>query len=143
MTIARLIAGREQQIVHCRARETVGEAAARLAEKRIGAMPVLDEAGNVLGIFSERDLLHCVARHGSDALSIPVGEVMTAPPIAVDPATPALDALELMTRRRIRHLPVLDNGAMIAFVSIGDLVKYRIDMIEHEAQAMREYIRTA
>jgi CBS domain-containing protein len=148
MTIARLIAGRDQQIVHCRAVETVGEAAIRLAEKRIGAMPVLDEGpvsddGEVIGIFSERDLLHCIAQHGSAALGIQVGEVMTAPPIIVDPATPALEALELMTRRRIRHLPVLDDGKMIAFVSIGDLVKYRIDMIEDEAQAMREYIRMA
>lgn len=142
MTIARLIAGREQQIVHCQARETVGDAAKRLAEKRIGAMPVL-EKDEVIGIFSERDVLYCIAKHGAAALGIEVGEVMTAPPIIVDPATPALDALQLMTRRRIRHLPVLDGGKMIAFVSIGDLVKYRIEMIEGEAQAMREYIRTA
>ncbi|MBN9505203.1 MAG: CBS domain-containing protein [Altererythrobacter sp.] len=142
MTIARLIAGREQTIVHCQPWETVRDAAARLAEQRIGAMPVVDGKA-VAGIFSERDLLHCIARHGGDALDIPVGEVMTAPPIAVDPSTPALEALELMTRRRIRHLPVLDGGTMVGFVSIGDLVKYRIDMIEHEAQAMREYIRTA
>jgi CBS domain-containing protein len=142
MTIARLIAGREQQIVRCQPQETVGNAAIRLAERRIGAMPVI-EGSDVIGIFSERDLLHCVARHGGSALGIQVGDVMTAPPITVDPATPALEALELMTRRRIRHLPVLDAGEMIAFVSIGDLVKYRIEMIEHEAQAMREYIRTA
>jgi CBS domain-containing protein len=142
MTIARLIAGRAQTIVHCQPGETVRDAAARLAEQRIGAMPVVD-GRTVAGIFSERDLLHCIARHGSDALDIQVGDVMTAPPITVDPATPALEALELMTRRRIRHLPVLDNGEMIAFVSIGDLVKYRIEMIEHEAQAMREYIRMA
>jgi CBS domain-containing protein len=72
-----------------------------------------------------------------------VADVMTAPPITVDPATGALDALELMTRRRIRHLPVIDNGRLTAFVSIGDLVKYRIGLIESEAQAMRDYIRTA
>lgn len=143
MTIARLIAGREpHQIVHCEPRETVREAAARLAERRIGAMPVLDQ-GKVVGIFSERDLLYCVARHGSDALNLQIGDVMTAPPITADPATTVLDALELMTRRRIRHLPVLVEGEMTAFVSIGDLVKYRIEMIEHEAEAMRDYIRTA
>jgi CBS domain-containing protein len=142
MTIARLIAGREQPIIHCQPRETVRDAAARLAERRIGAMPVLDDEA-VVGIFSERDLLHCIARHGTDALGIQIGDVMTAPPIAVDPETPALEALGLMTRRRIRHLPVLESGEMVAFVSIGDLVKYRIEMIEHEAQAMREYIRMA
>ena len=142
MTIARLIAGREQQIVHCQPQETVREAAARLAERRIGAMPVLDE-GEVVGTFSERDLLYCVARHGSSALGILVADVMTAPPITADPTVPVLDALETMTVRRIRHLPVLEEGRMVAFVSIGDLVKYRIEMIEHEAEAMREYIRMA
>ena len=143
MTIARLIARREpQQIVHCRPQETVREAAARLAERRIGAMPVLDD-GEVVGIFSERDLLYCVARHGSSALGILVSDVMTAPPITVDPATSVLEALELMTVRRIRHLPVLEEGRLTAFISIGDLVKYRIEMIEYEARVMREYIRMA
>jgi CBS domain-containing protein len=69
--------------------------------------------------------------------------VMTAPPITVDPATSVLDALELMTRRRIRHLPVISDRRLAGFVSIGDLVKYRIDMAESEAAAMRDYIRTA
>lgn len=142
MTIARLIAGRDQQIVHCSPKDSVREAARLLAERRIGALPVLD-GNRVTGIFSERDLLYCVALHGEEALGLVVAEVMTAPPIAVDPATGALDALELMTRRRIRHLPVIDNGRLAAFVSIGDLVKYRIDLIESEAQAMRDYIRTA
>ena len=143
MTIARLISRREQQqIVHCKPQETVREAAARLAERRIGAMPVLDE-GKVVGIFSERDLLYCVARHGSGALGILVSDVMTAPPITVDPSASVLEALELMTVRRIRHLPVLEEGRLTAFISIGDLVKYRIEMIEYEAQVMREYIRMA
>ncbi|HWK41049.1 MAG TPA: CBS domain-containing protein [Croceibacterium sp.] len=143
MTIARMVAGREpQQVVHCQPHETVRDAAERLAERRIGAMPVLNQ-GEVAGIFSERDLLYCIARHGADALDIRIGDVMTAPPITVDPSTAVLDALELMTRRRIRHLPVLENDRLVAFVSIGDLVKYRIEAIENEAAAMRDYIRTA
>jgi signal-transduction protein with cAMP-binding, CBS, and nucleotidyltransferase domain len=72
-----------------------------------------------------------------------VGQVMTSPAITVEPATGALDALELMTMRRIRHLPVLQAGRMIAFVSIGDLVKYRIEHIQREAEAMRSYIQMA
>jgi CBS domain-containing protein len=142
MTIARIVAARDQQIVHCTAVETVREAAQLLAERRIGALPVLAK-GKVAGIFSERDLLYCVAKHGDRALDLSVGDVMTAPAIVVDPATGVHDALELMTRRRIRHLPVVDDGELIAFVSIGDLVKYRIELVEHEAEAMREYIRTA
>jgi CBS domain-containing protein len=142
MTIARLIAGRDQPIIHCSVRQTVREAAQLLAENRIGALPVL-ERDEVSGIFSERDVLHCVARRGEAALDLLVAEAMTAPPITAQPSTSVLDALGLMTRRRIRHLPVIDAGRMIAFVSIGDLVKYRLDLVEHEAQAMRDYIRTA
>jgi CBS domain-containing protein len=142
MTIARLIAGREQQIVRCSPQETVGEAAQRLAENRIGAMPVVADE-RVIGIFSERDLLYCVAKHGSGALDLLVDHVMTAPPIAADRETTVRDALEVMTLRRIRHLPVLDGERLVAFVSIGDLVKHRLELVEHEAQAMREYIRTA
>ena len=143
MTIARLIAGREQQIVHCAPQETVREAAARLAQNRIGAMPVV-EGGRVIGIFSERDLLYCIARHGEAALALLVEAVMTAPPITADPDSTVRDALEVMTLRRIRHLPVLGGeGELLAFVSIGDLVKHRLELVEHEAQAMRDYIRTA
>jgi len=142
MTIARLIAGRDQQIVHCGAQETVRDAAKRLAENRIGAMPVVDR-GEVIGIFSERDLLYCIAKHGDAALDLLIGAVMTAPPITADPESTVRDALEVMTLRRIRHLPVLDGDRLVAFVSIGDLVKHRLELVENEAQAMRDYIRTA
>ena len=142
MTIARLIAGREQQIVHCGPQETVRDAAKRLAENRIGAMPVV-EGSRVIGIFSERDLLYCIAKHGEGALDLLIGAVMTAPPITADPVSTVRDALEVMTLRRIRHLPVLDGDRLVAFVSIGDLVKHRLELVEHEAQAMRDYIRTA
>ena len=142
MTIARLIAGRDQQIVHCGPQETVRDAARRLAEHRIGAMPVVDH-GEVIGIFSERDLLYCIAKHGERALDLLISAVMTAPPITADPESTVRDALEVMTLRRIRHLPVLDGGALIGFISIGDLVKHRLELVETEAQAMRDYIRTA
>ena len=142
MTIARLIAGREQHIVHCGAQESVRDAAQRLAENRIGAMPVVDR-GEVIGIFSERDLLYCVAKHGDGALDLLIGSVMTSPPITADPESTVRDALEVMTLRRIRHLPVLDGERLVAFVSIGDLVKHRLELVETEAQAMRDYIRTA
>jgi CBS domain-containing protein len=142
MTIARLISGRDQRIVHCSPKETVREAASRLAEHRIGAMPVVDN-GAVIGIFSERDLLYCISRHGASALDLLIEAVMTAPPITASPDSTVCDALEVMTLRRIRHLPVLDAGELVAFVSIGDLVKHRLELIEHEAEAMRDYIRTA
>jgi CBS domain-containing protein len=142
MTIARLIAGRDQRIVHCSPHETVRQAAHRLAENRIGAMPVVD-GDRVVGIFSERDLLYCVARHAGDALDLLIEAVMTAPPITAEPDSTVRDALEVMTLRRIRHLPVLDGADLVAFISIGDLVKHRLELVEHEAEAMRDYIRTA
>jgi CBS domain-containing protein len=142
MTIGRVIAKREQSIVQCSPELSVREAAQRLAEHRIGALPVM-EGSQVAGIFSERDLLYCVAREGEQALGRKVREVMTSPPITVGPEVSVLEAFSLMTRRRVRHLPVVADGRMIAFVSIGDLVKHRLEEIENEAQAMREYIRTA
>ena len=92
MTIARLIAGREQQILHCGPQETVRDAAQRLAENRIGAMPVVD-GGEVVGIFSERDLLYCVAKHADGALGLLIADVMTAPAITADPEPTVRDAL--------------------------------------------------
>lgn len=139
MSIARIIEGRNQDIITCSRTESVRDVAAKLAEKRIGALPVMD-GDSVVGIFSERDLLYCVAREGETALHRAVGDVMTAPAITIDPGQDALKALALMTRRRIRHLPVVQDGRLLGFVSIGDIVKFRIDQIEEEAEHLREYI---
>lgn len=142
MIIAQLIQRREGEIFTCHSAMTVAEAARLLAERRIGALPVVDD-DRVLGIFSERDLLYCIARDGASTLERAVGEVMTSPAITVSPDTDVLEALGLMTRRRIRHLPVLHDERMIGLVSIGDLVKMRVEAAENEAEAMRAYIQTA
>lgn len=143
MTIARLIAGRSGPVWSIAADETVANAVALLAERRIGALPVTDGDNDVAGIFSERDVLYSLRRLGAAMLDLTVREVMTAPVISVSPETSALEALALMTRRRFRHLPVVEGGRMVAFVSIGDLVKYRIERIEAEAEALRSYIQSA
>jgi CBS domain-containing protein len=143
MTIARIIASRSNaEIITCSADMTVREAIALLAEKRIGALPVCEDDA-VIGIFSERDVIYCLASAGADALDKSVRDVMTAPAITVAPDTEVLTALALMTRRRIRHLPVTENGRAVGFISIGDLVKHRIDRIEADAEAMRAYIQSA
>ena len=142
MTIARMIAGRNGEIVSCDAADKVSEAVRILAEKRIGALPVYQN-GQIVGIFSERDVVYQLAAHGPAMLDRSVAEVMTSPPITVDQRSGVLDALSLMTRRRIRHLPVVDDGQVCGFVSIGDLVKYRIEAIEADAEAMRSYIQSA
>ncbi|MFA5969725.1 MAG: CBS domain-containing protein [Sphingomonas sp.] len=142
MTIALILNGKGRDVVSVTANQTVQEALGLLAERRIGAVPVMDGA-HVAGIFSERDVIHALHKHGGSALDRTVGEVMTSPAITVGTGEEVLAALSLMTRRRIRHLPVVDGGDLIGFVSIGDLVKYRIDRIESDAAAMREYIQTA
>jgi CBS domain-containing protein len=142
MTIAHLIEGRSVAIVTCDADASVREAITLLAERRIGAMPVIED-GKVAGIFSERDVIHQLQAKGPAMLDAQIRDVMTSPAITVSPETSVLAALALMTRRRIRHLPVIRNGDMIGLVSIGDLVKYRIERIESEAEALRTYIQTA
>lgn len=140
MDIAHLIAGRAiAEIITCDVNDSVRDAIGLLAGKRIGAVPVL-ENGTLAGIFSERDVLYRMADEGALCLDRRVGDVMTSPAITVDRGAKVEEALGLMTRRRIRHLPVTDNGAMCGFISIGDLVKSRMDEVENEAQAMRQYI---
>lgn len=142
MTIKIILAGRSGEIYSCSSDMTVTEAVEILSEKRIGALPVLD-GDKVAGIFSERDVLHCVREFGHGAMDMKVSEVMTADVISVDSSKSAIGALSLMTKRRIRHLPVVENDKLVGFISIGDLVKYRIDRIESEAAAMRDYINSA
>ncbi len=143
MTIARIIEGRSAEgVIHCDATMPMRDAVRLLAEKRIGALPVM-RGGSVVGIFSERDVIYRLAQEGEVCLGRELAEVMTAPPITVSPQTTIDEALGLMTRRRIRHLPVVDGSAMVGFISIGDLVKHRIDRVEHEAEALRSYITGA
>lgn len=142
MTIAAILSGKGQDVISVAGGQTVREAVALLSERRIGAVPVMD-GNQVAGIFSERDVIHCLEREGAAALDRLVSDVMTAPAITVTPAESVLAALALMTRRRVRHLPVVDGSTVVGFVSIGDLVKYRIERIESEANAMREYIQSA
>lgn len=101
------------------------------------------DGGQVVGILSERDIIYSLEAEGAACLNRTVGEVMTAPAITVDRTTKVADALQLMTRRRVRHLPVLEDGSMVGFVSIGDLVKDRIDEAVRDADQLRQYITTA
>ena len=146
MTIAAILTTKGDAVAAVPSGTSMADAVALLAERRIGALPVIgggDSGGGILGIFSERDLVACIAAHGAAALDLPVDRAMSAPAITVDRATPILHALAVMTRRRIRHLPVVEGGKILGIVSIGDLVKHRIEQVEAEAEAMRHYIQTA
>jgi CBS domain-containing protein len=141
MTVQTILAGKGADVATISADSSVSEAVRLLGERRIGALPVVD-GEQVTGIMSERDVIYCLRDHGPEVLDWPVSRVMTSPAITVEPTTPVLSALAMMTQRRIRHLPVVDSGGLIGIVSIGDLVKYRIERIEEEAAAMRSYIQS-
>jgi CBS domain-containing protein len=142
MTIAAILKDKGGEVVRIDADATVLSAVSILAERRIGCLPVLAD-GKVVGIFSERDVIYRLGKEGAASLNAPVGQVMTSPAHTISSDMPVIHALSLMTKRRIRHLPIVDGDIMVGFVSIGDLVKYRIDRIESEAASLRDYIQTA
>lgn len=142
MTIASVLRGKGSAVETIAADAAVSEAVQRLGGKRIGALPVI-EGGRIVGIMSERDVIYALRDNGAQVLDWPVSRAMSSPAITADSETTVLAALAVMTQRRIRHLPVVENGAIRGIVSIGDLVKYRMERIEAEADAMREYIQSA
>ncbi len=142
MTIQAILADKGREVATVGQEQTVGEAVALLGERRIGALPVVED-GRIVGIMSERDVIYCLRDHGAEVLDWPVARVMTSPALTVEMSTPVLTALAMMTQRRMRHLPVVSGDSICGIVSIGDLVKYRIEKIEEEAEAMRSYIQSA
>jgi CBS domain-containing protein len=142
MTIQAILASKGRDVATIGPDATLSDAIASLGEKRIGALPVV-EGGQVRGIISERDVIYCLRDRGAEVLEWPVARVMSAPAVTVEPSTPILSALATMTQRRIRHLPVVERGELAGIVSIGDLVKHRMERIEEEAEAMRTYIQSS
>lgn len=141
MSVSIILDNKGQDTITATPDMRVSEVVKIFADKRIGAVPVV-EGLKVVGVMSERDLVYCIAEIGAAALDKSVGEVMTAPVITINSDQSILGALGLMTRRRVRHLPVVEHGRMVGFISIGDLVKYRMDRIEADAAAMRDYIQS-
>ena len=142
MTITAILSTKGGDVATIDSAVPLSQAVALLAERKIGAL-VVTKGGEVVGIFSERDLITCLGKRGAAALDESVSAAMSAPAISAEPSTPVLTALALMTQKRFRHLPVMTGGQLVGIVSIGDLVKYRIDSIEHEAESLRSYIQSA
>jgi CBS domain-containing protein len=120
---------------------TLKEAADLLDSRKVGAMVILNEAGSVIGVISERDIIRNIARIGADALKCTVGEVMTRNIVTAKPRETLETAMDRMTDRRIRHLPVVEGSRLLGVVSIGDLVKWRIAEAQSEVEAVRSYIQ--
>ena len=119
---------------------SVKDAIEMLGDRNIGAVLVRDDKGAVAGIFSERDVVRRLRREGPTVLQRSVSECMTANVLSCDPEMDLDDVLTMMTEKRIRHLPVLRHGELVGLVSIGDVVKRKIDLAEQEALALKEYI---
>jgi CBS domain-containing protein len=143
MTVARILAAKGKDVVTTQPHRTLAEAAEIFMARNIGAAVVADSHGCVVGILWERDIVHAIGKGGAAALKDAVSKHMTTPVVTAH-LDESIDAtMEKMTVRRCRHLPVVDEERLIGIVSIGDVVKYRLDQLEHEHRAMREYIATA
>lgn len=140
MIIEQILNDKGREVITLRADDTLREAARLLDERRIGAVVTLDAGGEIVGVLSERDIVRQFAREGGAALEMKVGNAMTRAVITISAEAPIDQALQLMTDRRIRHLPVVRNNRLTGFVSIGDLVKWKIAETEAEAQAMKSYL---
>ena len=143
MNAARILSQKGTDVVTVRPDADLAQAAATLTEHRIGAAVVVDEAGAPIGVFSERDLAIAVAERGAAALSEPVSNVMTTGLVTAEPQAGLDQLMGMMTRRRVRHIIILREGAMAGVVSIGDVVKRKIAEAEAEAQSLKAYIEGA
>ncbi|HTV31819.1 MAG TPA: CBS domain-containing protein [Methylocella sp.] len=143
MTVARILSEKGRNVVMTQPHRTVAEAAWILAENNIGALVVTDARERILGIFTERDIVRVIGRLGSAALGDAVSKYMTTCVETVHEDESVDMAMEKMTLGRFRHLPVVSGDRLDGIVSIGDVVKHRLETLEHEHRAMREYIAHA
>ncbi|MFN4184872.1 MAG: CBS domain-containing protein [Hyphomonas sp.] len=140
MIIEQILNDKGREVITLLADTTLREAAKLLDERRIGAVVTLDADGEIIGVLSERDIARQFARQGAGAVDMTVAGAMTRAVITISAEASVDEALQLMTDRRIRHLPVVRNNRLTGFVSIGDLVKWKIAETEAEAQAMKSYL---
>jgi CBS domain-containing protein len=142
MTVAMILKAKGSAVETAKADLKVLEAVRRLREKRIGAVVVVDAKGVPVGVFSERDVVRALGMDGAAALDKPVEAYMSAPVHSCRMGDTVDELMSQMTDRRIRHLPVIEDGKLIGIVSIGDVVKHRIAEAELQAQALKDYIAT-
>ncbi|MCP3673297.1 MAG: CBS domain-containing protein [Gammaproteobacteria bacterium] len=140
MRLSELPRNREGGIIQISDTDSILNAATIMTESKIGALLVQNEEGAIVGILSERDIVRGMRGHSADLNGIAVKELMTKMLIRCSPDDTVNSALGMMTNRRIRHLPVFDGDELVGFVSIGDLVKSKIEEVQAEAEAMRQYI---
>lgn len=140
MNVTAILKDKGSSVATCRPDVSLAAVSQMLADKKIGAVVVIGERGDVAGIASERDVIRAIARHGEVCLTEAVERHMTRDVVKCSRADTIEQLMSLMTQRRIRHLPVVEDGALVGIVSIGDVVKLHIAEVELEASALRDYI---
>lgn len=143
MTVKSILDAKGYDVFTLNPDATLAQAAGLLAEKRIGAVVVTDDGGRILGILSERDIVRAIGESGAAALETRVASTMTGKVQTCRESHTVIHVMEVMTRERFRHLPVEKDGRLAGIVSIGDVVKRRIEEALREADQIREYIATA
>ena len=143
MTVGIILAGKGREIFTIEPNATLAEAVRLLAEKRIGAAPILGADRRIAGIISERDVVRALAERGAAALDEPVSRTMTRKVETCGEGETVANLMERMTAGKFRHMPVVDQGRLVGLVSIGDIVKHRVQEMERKSVAMRDYIMTA
>jgi len=142
MNIGQILKIKGRAVATARPDTALSEIVAKLAQKKIGAIVIVGEGGEVAGIISERDVIRRLAERGSAALNEPVSESMTSTVITCQETSTLEELMEVMTQGRFRHVPVIEDGALVGIVSIGDIVKNHIAEVEMEVTAMRDYFAT-
>lgn len=140
MQVQQILQSKGAGVFTVSADQTVAEAVRELNERRIGAVVVTARDGKLIGILSERDIVRRLTDSETRVLGLPVKSLMTEKPVTCSPSDSIERLMTLMTRHRVRHLPVVEDNKLVGLVSIGDVVKSRIEEVEQEAEALRAYI---
>jgi CBS domain-containing protein len=140
MYVRDILSIKGQDVTTIRPDDTIAVTSELLAKHRIGAVLVTDAAGQIAGILSERDIVRGLAKHGAAVAALAVGDLMTREVQTCTPNDTIADIMGVMTAHRFRHLPVLEDGRLAGIVSIGDVVKYRLDEAKLEVESLRDYV---
>jgi len=143
MNVKNILAAKGGDVISIEPTAALAAAAKLLSKHHIGAVVIHGAGGRLAGILSERDIVRALSEHGAAALELTVGQVMTREVSTCSEDDSIADIMERMTAGKFRHMPVLTKGRMVGLISIGDVVKQRVQEIERESEAMRDYIRTA
>ncbi len=142
MSVETILKSKGSNVFTIRPEHSVSDAAALMSAKRVGVAMVCDAKGRLQGVISERDIVSGITQYGKGLLDMPVRNIMSSPVVTCGPKDSVKGIMEVMTKRRIRHLPVVDGDDIVGIVSIGDAVNYRLNEAEMEKAVLRDFAVT-